>query len=605
MDVLNDVWTQSPVQDAVCLVRKTILLAYKQSFAFLVTLFLVGIIPTCLYSQVDLSGCPPLPQEHVGFGSVVSPTLFSIDSSFRCILRTLKTGEPSLPKALPLSDFPRYRKLQADLKGRMRDHKVFVLRQPLLVAQRVGPTYIMAENFYSQANDLGFCDDGVCRYHGNTFVTLKRASLSPDVHAGTWLQYVGLARYTTVLGAPETLPQFRVVTDEEFPDLLDATNAVQHYRPTEKEAAEALNVRTESYRREELKWLRQAVGQAEGFLRERSDAVANLPVDQSQDEGGPTPSLRKLLPEFSSRYQAASTAALKSLTDATPGEEALDDKQLQKFRAIYDHVTSRLQDAISKCPLDSATWHNTSIQWLNVGCWTRQLAGVAPTSEGYLGVHLASEPVAFGGNFVSGVLEGARVTSVDLNSPAASAGIEAGDAIALLNGQPITSPSEVATLVARTPRGTDVELGIVVPRVTAQRVATLSAAGATECGEMLTFSFTKSPGEPAGFHAAEDLVKRMTYAQSSPRCSRKVGWIVEAFDPGSPAVRAGIRVGDILEGIGALAFSPDTSYGQIEAGFRALRSEETVTVRVLRPFPGDYNLDHHFFLRVRLTGMPQ
>lgn len=562
----------------------------KRPLVYLALFCAAAIAANRLYSQVDLSSCGTLGQTPAAFAgtSLSSPSLWSIDETFRCMLRTFKAGEPAAPKAISLSDFPSYQDLEARLENRMRAHKIFVLRQSLTVAQRVSPAYVMAEGFYSQANALRFCDNGICQYDGNVFVTLKSASLSPSVPPGTWLQYVGLVRYTTVLGAPETLPRFRVVTDQDFSDVQEAADAVQRYHPTQKEVEEASKVQFGSYRVKDAAWLRAAMGEEETFLRERGDAVGHLPVEEPQGQGGHLSRFQQeSAPKFLAAYQTATATMLQSLARASLGEQSPVEGQLQASRAAYDQATSRIHDALLNCALDSASQGIISAQWLNVGCWASRLTGSSVASRAYLGVYLANGPVAFGGNFVAGPLSGALVAKVAPNSPASDAGIDAGDAIVSFNGQRVTSPSDLTTLIAWTSPGSDVVIGLVVPEVTAQRTAQLSELGATECGEALTFEFRKPRTKPAGFVMAKAPTERFTYAQSSPRCSSKLGWIVQGVEPGSPAAQAGIRTGDIVEEAKGTGFSSD------------------VTVRVLRPLQGDYNLDHYFSIKVHLASRPQ
>jgi hypothetical protein len=143
------------------------------------------------------------------------------------------------------------------------------------------------------------------------------------------------------------------------------------------------------------------------------------------------------------------------------------------------------------------------------------------------------------------------------------------------------------TLVAWSPPGTKVYLGIVVPQVTTEGASRLIALGATECGETFTRTLTRSGAGRFGLVFAPDNFWSV-FVQHNPRCLSGAQWY-RAYDvePGSPAAQAGIRPGDFVSGIEAAGSSP------------------TVTVRVMRPLPGVYNLDPQFVLSVLLASRPQ
>jgi S1-C subfamily serine protease len=60
-----------------------------------------------------------------------------------------------------------------------------------------------------------------------------------------------------------------------------------------------------------------------------------------------------------------------------------------------------------------------------------------------------------------GVSAGALVSAVDLDSPAARAGLKAGDVITVADGQAVKRPSDVSAAVRRTRPGSKLDLKVV------------------------------------------------------------------------------------------------------------------------------------------------
>lgn len=105
----------------------------------------------------------------------------------------------------------------------------------------------------------------------------------------------------------------------------------------------------------------------------------------------------------------------------------------------------------------------------------RRIAGAAEASaEGgpaWLGVTVNDLTASFREQFGIGVFRGAAVTNVTANSPAAKAGIRAGDAIIELSGQPIESARDLMAWLANARPGEKVD--VMLYRGTNQRTARL------------------------------------------------------------------------------------------------------------------------------------
>jgi S1-C subfamily serine protease len=76
-----------------------------------------------------------------------------------------------------------------------------------------------------------------------------------------------------------------------------------------------------------------------------------------------------------------------------------------------------------------------------------------------------------------GVKDGVLVTSVAADSPAAKAGVKAGDVITTVNGADVTSPSELRQRTSRLKEGEELSLGLVRDRKPMTLKGTAEGAG--------------------------------------------------------------------------------------------------------------------------------
>jgi membrane-associated protease RseP (regulator of RpoE activity) len=182
---------------------------------------------------------------------------------------------------LDVSTFPRYNALRAKLTDLLGAHKIFWLNHAVQIVQRISSTFVMADGFYGEAASLNFCDDGVCHYHGRIFVHLVKPSIANELPlAAVWLQYTGLKNYETVLGTPETIPEFSEVNLDDFPDIGAVRKAIANFAPTNAEKqqyVEPLVKKTEElYEAELTSWYIEALGQQQDLLRRRLEAIEDI-----------------------------------------------------------------------------------------------------------------------------------------------------------------------------------------------------------------------------------------------------------------------------------------------------------------------------------------
>ncbi len=175
--------------------------------------------------------------------------------------------------------------------------------------------------------------------------------------------------------------------------------------------------------------------------------------------------------------------------------------------------------------------------------------------RGYLGVTIQNVTPEIAQAFGLSQGGGALVGSVTPDSPAAHAGIEKGDIILELNGQPIHSGSELQVRVSQTAPGTDVRLKIF--REGKSREA------AVKLGELPEKMSEAAPGE-TGSQALEGVqVEDLTpeLARQLELSPQTHGVVVTAVDPASAAAEAGLSRGDVIQEVNR---KPVANQGQFE-----------------------------------------
>jgi len=195
----------------------------------------------------------------------------------------------------------------------------------------------------------------------------------------------------------------------------------------------------------------------------------------------------------------------------------------------------------------------------------RRLCAGRPIVYGYLGVSVrAARPEE---QQAAGVEPpaGAVVQDVDPAGPAAQAGVRSGDLILRFNGELVADPASLAERVGRTPPGREVTLEIrrggrpLLTRATVQRrqVSRVSwmRGGALLWRGLRLAELTPQSGQRLGVEATAG------------------GVVVIDVAPNSPGAHAGVRIGDVIEGV----FTAEVSN---LAAFRELVREQQGVVRV-------------------------
>ncbi len=180
-----------------------------------------------------------------------------------------------------------------------------------------------------------------------------------------------------------------------------------------------------------------------------------------------------------------------------------------------------------------------------------QLIRFGEVKRGRLG--LAMQDVAGG--------EGATITEVQANSPAAAAGLRKGDVVTGLNGRPVRGAAELRARLGVVPVGETVEMRVQRGSETQMLKARI--------GEL-------EKARRAGGQSINELAgAELSDAQrQSGRRERAV--LVTAVDPGSEAFRHGLREGDVILGVNQRRITT------VQTLVRALRASGPLALNVVR-----------------------
>ena len=154
-----------------------------------------------------------------------------------------------------------------------------------------------------------------------------------------------------------------------------------------------------------------------------------------------------------------------------------------------------------------------------------QVIRFGEVKRGRLGI--AMDPVVGGG-------DGALISEVEPNSPAAAAGLRKGDVVVALNGRPVRAPAELRARLGVVPVGDTVDLKVQRGKET----PTLKA----QIGEIQRQAATGQPIAELNGAALAEVERR-----GLPGKDRAL--LVTQVETGSPAFTHGIRPGDLIIGV--------------------------------------------------------
>jgi len=198
-------------------------------------------------------------------------------------------------------------------------------------------------------------------------------------------------------------------------------------------------------------------------------------------------------------------------------------------------------------------------------------------------------------------VRGAEVTMVRDDSPASKAGLKPGDVILDFNGKPVQSMANLQELVAGTPAGTEVKIGIwrdgqytVLTAVTERRTVIETPGGMIDIGGV-TVNIPPMPSMPFMPTVSFDIPTIVTMVHSSVLgldeeslqpdgqlaefFGVKDGVLVKSVARESPAERAGFKAGDVIVKMGDGKVS---NTGDVALALRSARPDRGLPVTVVR-----------------------
>ncbi len=163
-------------------------------------------------------------------------------------------------------------------------------------------------------------------------------------------------------------------------------------------------------------------------------------------------------------------------------------------------------------------------------------------SHGYMGIGISDVTPENSKFFNLTDAEGALVTQVESDSPAAKAGVKVGDVIRELDGQKIPDAGELQVEVGQKKPGTTIKLGILRDGKNVTAPVLLEAMGTRDKTDNEVSD--SSHGKPRWGIALADLDGNVRGQVQVP--SDVHGAIVEQVTPGSSADDAGLQRGDVI-----------------------------------------------------------
>lgn len=177
-----------------------------------------------------------------------------------------------------------------------------------------------------------------------------------------------------------------------------------------------------------------------------------------------------------------------------------------------------------------------------------RLAADGKVTRGYLGVVIQPMTTELAEAFGLENNQGALVGEVQEDSPAAKAGIKAGDVIVAFDGRAIADSRQLRLLASQTPPGAKASVKLLRDGQARELEVTL--------GELPGEGLARANGESKQ-STGGDLLKGVTVDDPTSNLLRRFsipqaveGAVVVAVEPDSPAARAGLSPGDVIMEIG-------------------------------------------------------
>jgi len=174
---------------------------------------------------------------------------------------------------------------------------------------------------------------------------------------------------------------------------------------------------------------------------------------------------------------------------------------------------------------------------------------------------------------------GALVGEVEPNAPAAKAGIKTGDVISAVNGKKVNDPRELRLMIGSMAPGTKAHIEVNREGQTKMFDVQLAEMPATAAGEN-TETTTEETAQPEkttvfGGVAITNITDDIRSALNLPKEIQ--GAIIADIDADSPAGKAGLREGDVIQDVNK---QPVKSAKDLLAISKKLKPNEKILIRV-------------------------
>ena len=202
-----------------------------------------------------------------------------------------------------------------------------------------------------------------------------------------------------------------------------------------------------------------------------------------------------------------------------------------------------------------------------------QLKATGKVTRGWLGVVIQEVNKDLAESFGLEKPAGALVAQVLPEGPAAKGGLQAGDVILHLNGQPIIMSADLPHLVGALKAGDKAELDVV--REGERKVLQMTVGALPEDDESLAANAASGPATSSNRLGLR--VVELT-AEQKNALDLKIGVLVKDVQDG-PAALMGVRVGDVITHLNNQAIDSSKSFAKVAM---QLPSNRSVSMRVLR-----------------------
>lgn len=202
-----------------------------------------------------------------------------------------------------------------------------------------------------------------------------------------------------------------------------------------------------------------------------------------------------------------------------------------------------------------------------------QLRATGKVSRGRIGVQIGPVDKDVAESIGLGSATGALVSAVEPDSPAAKAGLQAGDVIVQFNGTKIDKVSDLPRLVGNTKPGSKASLTIFRRGKQQQLSITVADVPADES------QIAQAPEASSATANAKTLGLRVTDLTAAQKKALGVRGGVQVAEASGPAARAGMRPGDVVL---AIANTEVASVKDFEAALAKADQSKPVNVLVRR-----------------------